>query len=290
VSEDGSLLHAFSTIPALKESLPVDANTTARRLTIPLYGDGLIDNIPDATIEANVYPGKPFGISGRAALVPDVTTGVDRVGRFGWKAQHASIVVFVGDAFNSEMGITNDIYPTPHAPDGNTALFNKLAPDPTGIKDTTDPVTGLTGAQMLNDYVRDLNPPSRGPATANSPKGQQIFAQIGCAVCHVPTMTTGTGPIAALSNKPVNLFSDLLIHDMGSLGDGIAQGAAEPLEMRTSPLWGLRTRTLFLHDGRASDLNTAINGHDGEAAEAAMNYRKLDAADRGALMEFLRTL
>ena len=287
---DGSLLHAYTTIAALQETLPSVANTTAKRLTTPLYGAGLIDAIPDATIEANQTIPKPPGIAGRVAMVADVTAGVDRVGRFGWKAQHASIVVFVGDAFNSEMGMTNEVYPTPHAPDGNTELFDELAPDPTGIKDTVDPVTGLSGVQMLDRYLLALAPPGRGPATAHSARGEQVFSTISCAACHIPSMQTGPSPIAALSNQNVPLFSDLLIHDMGSLGDGIAQGDAGPAEMRTSPLWGLRTRTLFLHDGRAVTLNQAILDHDGEAAGSAEAYRKLDGADREALMEFLNTL
>jgi CxxC motif-containing protein (DUF1111 family) len=278
--QDGSLLHAYTTIAALQETLPPDANTTAKRLTTPLYGAGLIDAIPDETIEANQTIPKPPGISGRAAMVPDVTAGVDRVGRFGWKAQHASIVVFVGDAFNSEMGITNQVYPAPHAPDGNTTLFDELAPDLTGIKDSVDPVTGLSGVQMLDRYLLGLAPPGRGRATAHSARGGQVFA----------TMQTGPSPIAALSNQNVPLFSDLLIHDMGSLGDGIAQGDAGPREMRTSPLWGLRTRTVFLHDGRAVTLNEAILDHDGEAAGTRESYSKLGGADREALMEFLNTL
>jgi len=287
---DGSLLHDFTTIPALKETLPSEANTTAQRLTLPLYGDGLIEAIPDATIEANVTAPKPAGITGKAAMVADVTTGVDRVGRFGWKDQHATLVVFVGQAFNDEMGITNKVYPTPHYPDGNEALFDEYVPDPLAIKDAVDPVTGLSGVEMLVDYVRALAPPSRGPATANSAQGEQVFTSISCAACHMPSMQTGPSPIAALNNQNVPLFSDLLLHNMGSLADGIAQGDAGPREMRTSPLWGLRTRTQFLHDGRATTLDQAIQAHDGEAAGSVEAYLKLSASEREALMEFLRTL
>ncbi len=286
---DGTLLHARTTIPALQEVIPAHANVTARRLTTPLYGAGLVEAIPDATIKALAAAAKPAGIAGRAALVLDVASNTLRVGRFGWKAQQATILSFTGDAFDNEIGVTNALFPTKHAPDGNTALLNAFLPNQT-INDTIDPATGLSGIQLTTAYLEVLAPPPPGPATAHSAQGAKVFATINCAACHVPSQQTGTSPIAALSNKAVNLYSDLLLHNMGSLGDGIAQGDAGTQEMRTAPLWGLRTRDRLLHDGRAQTVDQAILGHDGEAAGSRTAYTQLSAGDRQALLEFLGTL
>ncbi len=288
-SLDGSLLHARTTIPALQEVIPAQANVAARRLTTPLYGAGLVEAIPDAAIEALAAAKKPAGIAGRAALVLDVASNTTRVGRFGWKAQQATILSFTGDAFDNEIGVTNALFPTKHAPDGNTALLNAFLPNQ-AINDKTDPATGLSGIQLTTAYLEVLAPPPPGPATALSAQGARVFAAINCAACHVPSQQTGSSTIAALSNKTVNLYSDLLLHDMGALADGIAQGNAGTQEMRTAPLWGLRTRNLLLHDGRAATVDQAILDHAGEAAGSRTAYTQLSAGDRQALLEFLGTL
>jgi CxxC motif-containing protein (DUF1111 family) len=134
-------------------------------------------------------------------------------------------------------------------------------------------------------------PPRSGPADAPPVRaGQAVFNSLNCTECHTPSLRTGPSPIPALAHKPVPLYSDLLLHDMGALGDGIPQGSAGPREMRTAPLWGLGRRNVFLHDGRATTLDAAIRAHDGEAAASRARYTRLDAARQRNLIEFLRSL
>jgi len=138
--------------------------------------------------------------------------------------------------------------------------------------------------------MRLVAPPPRVNLTATARNGKDIFDKLGCDSCHIPTVFTGPSTIAALDRKPVVLYSDLLLHNMGSLGDGIAQGTARPKEMRTAPLWGLRVRGLFLHDGRAGTVDAAIRMHDGEADHVRDRYNKLDPRDQRQLLEFLNSI
>ncbi len=287
---DGSLLHAKSINPILREVIPPEANTIAHRMTTPLFGAGLIEAIPDATIEANALATKGNGVIGKVALVTDEATGAILVGRFGWKAQHASLLTFAGDAYTNEMGITNRIFPVQPAPDGKVALLARFVSLTSGPEDVIDPLTGKADIDHFNDYMRYLAPPPKGAATAQSIAGGRVFAQVGCADCHTPSMTTGPNAIAALSNQTVELYSDLLLHDMGSLGDGIAQAAAGTTEMRTSPLWGLSWRKPYLHDGRAQTVDAAIRAHAGEAAPSRQQYLQLDSNSQRQLLAYLNTL
>jgi len=289
-SLDGSLLHSKAIAPILQEAVPPQANTTALRITPALYGDGLIEEIPDATIIANSQLPKPAGIGGRVAIITDVATGETRVGRFGWKAQHATLLGISGDALNNEIGITNRLYPKAAAPDGNEALLAEFVSPTAPIEDQPNPITGLSEIDRLANYIRFLGPPPPGPASTAAAAGQQLFASLGCISCHTPSMNTGPNPVAALSNQTANLYSDLLLHDMGSLNDGIAQADAGPNEMKTPPLWGVRAKSAFLHDGRAATLDAAILDHAGEAQAASTAYSKLRLAERQDLIAFLRTL
>ena len=287
--QGGSLLQQFSINPAVRESIPTQATIIAQRMTTPLFGAGLIEAIPDATLLRNASSPKPDGVTGRAHLITDVATGEGRVGRFGWKAQQATLVAFSADAYLNEMGITNRFFPHENAPNGNQALlarFDRVA----DVEDSADPVTGRSDLDLAADFMRLLAPPPRAPATASSRAGEALFAQIGCTACHTPVMQTGSSPVAALDRKPVALYSDLLLHDMGTLGDGIGQGQAQPAEMRTTPLWGLRVRRQFLHDGRAGTVDAAVVAHAGEAAVARDRYRRLTPAARRQLLDFLNTL
>jgi CxxC motif-containing protein (DUF1111 family) len=282
----GSLLQDHAIDPAGQESLPPEANIVAHRMTTPLYGVGLIEAIPDIEILFNAVLRRPDGISGRASIITDVASGRSRVGRFGWKAQQATLLAFAGDAYLNEMGITNRLFPTENAPMGNQALLAELdtVADP---EDTTDPATGKADIDRFADFMRLLAPPPTLPLNATAKAGRNLFAQVGCSNCHTPAMATGPNPIAALDRKVVPLYSDLLLHDMGSLGDGIAQAAASPREMRTPPLWGLRARGPYLHDGRAPTVEAAILMHDGEAAITRDRYAGLSAAQKAALLQFL---
>jgi CxxC motif-containing protein (DUF1111 family) len=285
----GSLLQRFAIDPALRERVPREANTVAERQSTPLFGIGLIEAIPDAAIQANATLRRPDGIAGRAAMVVDVATGATRVGRFGWKAQHASVLAFSADAYRNELGITNRFFPTENAPNGDTARLARFVLE-AGPEDIVDPATGRGDIDAVADFMRFLAPPARLPMNPSARAGETQFAAIGCAACHVPTMSTGPSRVAALDRKAVNLFSDLLLHDMGSLNDGIAQADAGPREMKTPPLWGLRASAPYLHDGRAETVEQAVRLHDGEARITRQRFEGLDANQRRQLLDFLATL
>jgi len=287
-SKGGSLLQRFAIDPAALEIIPQEANTIAQRESTPLFGLGLIEAIPDAAILVNAGRPKPDGVRGRPGMVIDVASGERRVGRFGWKAQHATLLSFAGDAYRNEMGITNRFFPTENAPNGNEALLAAFDrnPDP---EETADE-TGRDGVDKLADFMRFLSPPPRLTQTASARAGEGLFAQVGCASCHIPSMTTGRHPVAALSEKTVNLYSDILLHDMGSLNDGIAQADARPNETKTPPLWGLRASAPYLHDGRAATVDQAIRAHDGEARRVRDRYAGLTPAQRQQVLDFLNGL
>ncbi|PYL00229.1 MAG: hypothetical protein DME19_05870 [Verrucomicrobia bacterium] len=143
---------------------------------------------------------------------------------------------------------------------------------------------------MITDFMRLLGPPPRVPLTRSAMAGEKLFAQIGCAICHQPTMFTGPNIDPALDRKAVRLFSDLLLHDMGSLGDGIAQGTARPREMKTPPLWGLRARARYLHDGRAATIQEAVRAHDGEGRRARERFTQFGPVQRTFLLDFLNSI
>jgi CxxC motif-containing protein (DUF1111 family) len=286
-----SLFHLFS-IPnhRCQPALPPDANVIARRIPIPTFGAGLVEAIGDETLLALEDPAdrNGDGISGRAARVVDVGTGSTRVGRFGWKAQHATLRTFSADAYRSEMGITNEVFPEELAT-GISAAQLKLCdpiPDP---EDVPDPRTRLAAIDNFEAFMQFLAPPPRGPIDQAVRDGDRLFSSIGCALCHVPALETGPTAHPAFSRKLVPLFSDLLLHDVGT-GDGIPQGAARPEEIRTPSLWGLRVRRPFLHDGSASTLDEAIARHRGEADAVRRRFEQLGRIERANLIAFLNSL
>jgi CxxC motif-containing protein (DUF1111 family) len=264
--------------------VPAEATITAQRQTTPLYGLGLIEAIPDATIQALADRPAVDGVTGRAALITDIVSGDVRVGRFGWKNQQATLLAFAADAYVNEMGITNRFFPDENTPNGSPV------PRPDGPEDTIDPATGKADIDLVADFMRLLAPLPLTPLTPAAVAGQNRFTQLGCAVCHVPKLMTGPSDIAALSEKPVPLYSDLLLHDMGTLGDGIAQAAASQNEMRTAPLWGLRASAPYLHDGRARTIDEAIRFHEGQGAVSRDRYLQLTPTQRQQLIAFLQTL
>jgi CxxC motif-containing protein (DUF1111 family) len=285
----GPLLQRKAISPAYLEVVPKEANIVAHRITTPLFGAGLVEAIPDAAIASYVSALKPDGVKGRAAMVTDPVSSKLRVGRFGWKAQHATLDGFAADAYLNEMGITSRYFPNENAPNGNKALL-VLADKVSDPEDALAAGSAKSDLNLAADYMRLLAPVPRLDPSPAIKAGEAVFFQVGCAVCHVPSMKTGPSPIAALSNQTVNLYSDLLLHDMGALGDGIVQAPATGREMRTAPLWGLRLRSLYLHDGRASTVDLAILAHDGEAKAARDRFVKLPAASRQALAAFLTSL
>ena len=187
------------------------------------------------------------------------------------------------------MGITNRFFPTENAPNGDAATlakWDKVA-DP---EDEVDPATGRGDIDTVADFMRLLGAPPQKPATSAAMAGAGVFRQIGCDGCHQPVLVTGRSDIPALNLKLVPLFSDLLLHDMGALGDGIAQADAGPRDFRTAPLWGLRASAPYLHNGRAATVDEAIRAHDGEAANPRDRYLRLREMQRRQLLEFLHTI
>jgi CxxC motif-containing protein (DUF1111 family) len=285
-----TLFHMFS-VPGhgCQPVLPPDTNVFARRVPIPLFGAGLVEAIPDQTLLAleDPHDRNGDGVSGRAALVVDVETGDRRVGRFGWKAQHATLITFGADAYRNEMGITNDLFPQESA-FGISAEQMRVCDPFSDPEDIREPRTRRRGIDNFASFMRFLAPAERAGVNEQIQAGEQVFAAIGCTTCHVPTLETGPNANPLFHRKTVALFSDLLLHDVGT-GDGIAQGAAEPNEIRTPALWGLRLRRPLLHDGTAT-LEGAILKHAREAELARRGFEGLSDANRAALLAFLGSL
>lgn len=286
-----TLMHLFS-IPThnCQPVLPAEVNVIARRAPIPLFGAGLVEAIADDTIVALEDPldFDADGISGRAARVVDVGTGRERVGRFGWKAQHATLLAFGADAYRNEMGITNDLFPAELAFGVDAARMRLCDPLP-DPEDAIELTTGRRGIDNFEAFMKFLAPVPRGPVDDQVRAGEQVFSALGCARCHVPLLTTTPDVNPLFDRRPVPLFSDLLLHDVGT-GDGIVQGPAGAEEIRTPALWGLRLRRPLLHDGSAATIEQAIERHEGEAAVARQGYGALGDGDRMRLLAFLRSL
>src|ERR1700733_10623619 len=284
------------------------------RIPTPMFGGGLIESIPDSAILANMAADatmkSSLGISGHANA--HLSGNVNRsandgtITRFGWKAQNKSLLIFAGEAYNVEMGVSNDLFPQ-ERDETPGCLFN-ATPEDTLNFTTIPPTPGNSNTAVISDieafanFMRMLAPPPPAPATPSRDGGRSSFAKIGCAQCHTPSFTTGnmiasgssTIPSAALSHQTANLFSDLLVHHMGEgLADGITQGGAGPDEFRTAPLWGVGQRVFFLHDGRPTDTIQAILDHASNGSEAnqvVQNFQSLSAADQQYLVNFLRSL
>jgi CxxC motif-containing protein (DUF1111 family) len=286
-----TLVHMFS-IPnhSCQAVLPDDANVIARRAPVPLFGAGLVEAILDETILSleDPFDRNRDGVSGRAVMVIDVATGERRVGRFGWKAQHATLLAFAADAYRNEMGITNDLFPQESSFGVSESQMRRCDPIP-DPEDIRDPVTRRRGIDNFEAFMKFLAPLARGVIDDTVRNGERVFTAIGCAACHVPSLTTGPSSHPAFNRRPVPLFSDLLIHDVGT-GDGIRQGPAEPEEIRTPALWGLRVRRPLLHDGSAATAEDAIRRHGNEADLARRGFESLSASDHAALAAFLKSL
>jgi CxxC motif-containing protein (DUF1111 family) len=293
----------------------VRANNVIFRIPTPVFGAGLIESISDATIIANASANQgskqPLGIAGRPNIqVPGRTvsgstnnSGNDgTVTRFGWKAQNKSLLIFSGEAYNVEMGISNELFPQER--DETAVCQTASVPNDILHTDGTTPFGAVTDTAQFALFQRLLAPPTPsatvpgGSTSINS--GKQLFSSTGCALCHTPTMQTGNAAVAALRFQNANLYSDLLVHDMGpNLADGVSQGGASGSEFRTAPLWGLGQRSFFLHDGRSNDLLDTIAQHSsgsqrqGNASEAngVVNaFNNLSERQKQDILNFLRSL
>ncbi|HKI12133.1 MAG TPA: di-heme oxidoredictase family protein [Candidatus Acidoferrum sp.] len=284
------------------------------RIPTPVFGAGLIESIPDAAILANMKSSASeklaLGISGHtnSHLSGNVNLSANdgTISRFGWKAQNKSLLLFASEAYNVEMGVTNQLFPQ-ERDETPGCLFN-ATPEDTLNFTTTPAGSGNFNTAVISDieafanFMRMLAPPTPAPATASSEKGRATFATTGCVHCHNPSFTTGakiasgssTSPSAALSNQTANLYSDLLVHHMGrGLADGITQGGAGPDEFRTAPLWGVGQRVFFLHDGRTSNLVEAIRDHKSQGSEAnkvTEHFDRLSTQEQQEVIDFLRSL
>jgi CxxC motif-containing protein (DUF1111 family) len=286
-----SLFHLFS-VPnhACQPIIPAEATIVARRVPIPLFGAGLVEAIPDETLLQLEDPAdrNRDGVSGRAAIVTDRATGERRVGRFGWKAQHATLLTFGADAYRNEMGITNDVFPQEVAVGVSRDRMRVCDPIP-DPEDVKDPRTLRRGIDNFASFMRFLAPPGRGPLDEATRTGEQVFGALGCAACHTPSLTTGPSTNPLFNRRSVPLFADLLLHDVGT-GDGIEQDGGAPEEIRTPALWGLRLRRPFLHDGSAATIEDAVRRHAGEADLARRGFERSTNDAKAALLAFLRSL
>jgi len=282
------------------------------RIPTPVFGAGLMEAISDSAILANMHAGaaekSQLGISGHpnAHLSGNANlSGNDgTITRFGWKAQNKSLLMFSGEAYNVEMGISNPLFPQERDETPACLYF----PSPNDTLNFTTTSTGTTNPAVVSDieafanFMRMLAPPAPAPGTPSTVNGRANFIKIGCAHCHTPSFTTGksiasgssTPPSTALSNQTANLYSDLIVHHMGrGLADGITQGSAGPDEFRTAPLWGVGQRVFFLHDGRTSNLVDAIQDHRSQGSEANRvieHFDKLKVQDQQDIINFLRSL
>ena len=269
------------------------------RIPTPTFGAGFIETITDTTILNNLSSNSStksnLGISGRVNR-----NGNDgRVARFGWKAQNPGLTVFSAEAYNVEMGITNEGFPV----ERDETASCQFAPVP---NDTTQKVTQINAVDNFASFQRLLAPPASvgnffGASSFSVSHGRALFSNIGCALCHTPSLQTNPkAAIAVIANKTANLYSDLALHAMGpGLADNILQGGARGDEFRTAPLWGLGKRIFFLHDGRTDDLEVAIRAHQSggnttfgpsEANRVIDNYNRLGDGDQQDLLNFLRSL
>jgi CxxC motif-containing protein (DUF1111 family) len=284
--------------PEAQEHIPATENIRALRAALNTLGDGFVEAIDDRTLIAIAEEQPEWSegrVHGEVVQAPIFEApGQTRVGRFGWKDQHGSLLSFIGDAYLNEMGITNRLRPT----DVTTVL--KTTKDP---EDQPDDL-GLADIDHFAQFIRGMMVPPRDALLAATPaalKGRELFRRVGCSVCHVESITTApAGTVIdggmftvpeALGDKIIHPFSDFLLHDIGT-GDGIVQVGPQDTanKLRTVPLWGLRTKPRFMHDLRSLSPEDAISRHDGEAREPAKRFRELSPEEREALITFLKTL
>jgi len=274
------------------------------RIPTPVFGAGLIEEITDTAILMNLSRDSStkaqLGISGR----PNRNGNDGTISRFGWKAQNQSLIIFSGEAYNVEMGITNELFQS-ERDQTPSCQFAKVPNDVQNTDAAENAATRLAAAlaatpAVLNfaNFQRFLAQPKPDPDTPGGSnsigRGRNLFSSVGCALCHTPSLRTGNATVEALRFQTANLYSDLALHNMGNgLADGISQGAATGSEFRTAPLWGLGQRIFFLHDGRSDDLKDAIRQHSSTGSEAnavISRFNNLSEFQKQDLFNFLRSL
>jgi CxxC motif-containing protein (DUF1111 family) len=298
-----SLINQRAICADAQEYVPERENIRTLRTSLSIFGDGFVEAVPDDELkaisqrQADTTGGRIHGEWIPVPVLEAQTPGLTRVGRFGWKDQHASLLSFSGDAYINEMGVTNKFFKTEV-----TTLCN-----PDGISEPNsqpDPTTGLEDVDQFAAFMRLTKAPPRDQGLAASPDaqaGEELFERIGCATCHVESLyTAATGTHIngdtyalppAIANKVFHPFGDFLLHDIGT-GDGIVQngGPETANKVRTAPLWGTRVRPQKMHDGKSLTFENAIERHRGEAANAAFRFRDLTEQQRAQLITFLKSL
>jgi CxxC motif-containing protein (DUF1111 family) len=305
-----------------QENFDAQRDNIIFRIPTPVFGAGLIEQIPDRAILANQAAAAgekaALGIRGRPNRIriagapggrgiwgePNRSDNDGTIARFGWKAQNKSLLLFSGEAYNVEMGISNELFPT----ERDETPGCQFAPTPNDVTGAEANGGGfadlLSGVEKFAFFMRFLAPPTPSPDTPGGGesigRGRQLFGAVGCALCHTPALRTGDAAVAQLANREVNLYSDLLLHRMGPrLADDIVQGEAGGDEFRTAPLWGLGQRIFFLHDGRTRDLVEAIQSHRSgpdrrfpasEANGVVDRYNRLSEREKQDVLNFLRSL
>jgi CxxC motif-containing protein (DUF1111 family) len=267
------------------------------RIPTPLFGAGLIEAIDDDAIltnqRANRARKQDLGINGR----PNTSGNDGTMTRFGWKGQNKSLEMFAGEAYNVEQGVTSDLFPQ-ERDEAPACHFNPM-PESSTNYEAADPIEVPSDVVKFAVFMRFLASPAPMPDTDTTVHGKKLFSDVGCAMCHTPTLHTGKSSVAALQDKDVNLYSDLLLHNMGAgLADDVSQGNAGGDEFRTAPLWGLGKRIFFLHDGRTKDLLEAIQAHQSggglyrpsEANQVVAQFNRLSEIDKQHVLNFLRSL
>jgi CxxC motif-containing protein (DUF1111 family) len=255
---------------------PLSQNRLSFRIPTPVFGLGLVENTSDATLKANLASNQTaktaLGISGRLN-----TSGNDgTVTKFGWKAQNKSLLIFAGEAYNVEQGVSNEVF-TNERSAVSGCVFNPTPEDgvSTGVGD--EPITDVVG---FANFMRFSAPPAPAMLSASAQSGSAAFDSVGCVQCHTRNLTTADSPYGGMANVTYHPFSDFAVHHLGStLADGVNQGGAGPGDFRTAPLWGLGQRLFFMHDGRTQDLYKAIQAHTspGTTCVTIQNYQQFNA-------------
>jgi CxxC motif-containing protein (DUF1111 family) len=310
---DAGTCTSATNLPQPSFAAAISANNIIYRIPTPTFGSGLMENLDDSTLLINQAKNlnNNFGIAGTFNHNGNDGT----ISRFGWKAQNKSLHIFTGEAYNVEMGITNELFPQDRPLPGEDQLATGLPASCLNLsgkgypEDTSNP-TSTPSAAVLDDvsafanFMRFLAPPAPGGVVLNGQQvsgqtistGASLFSSVGCATCHNPTpgTTQASRFVPALSDVPVPAYSDIEIHHMGNgLADNVSQGGAGGDQFRTAPLWGLGQRIFLLHDGRTSNLITAIQDHASHGSEATtveQNFFDLSPTQQQEVLDFLRSL
>ncbi len=295
----GSLIHSQAVNPDIQSQLLPSDNVRSFRRSLSLFGLGFVEAIDDNTLIA-IAKAQPQMSGGRIAGQVNMVNvleapGKKHVGRFGWKNTIGSLETFSGFAYVAEIGLTTPIFPDELTSDGRSVTSFDMAPDPEQEEDAN---------QTFAQFIRGTKVPPRDTklaGTADAQAGAKLFTDLGCAICHVPMITTAAPGTAlnggsfmvppALGNKIIRPFSDFLLHDIGT-GDGIVENGDQTTrnKLRTSPLWGLRTQNQFMHDGLSLTLTDAITRHAGESKVVIKKFRKLPDSQKQQLLTFLKSL